>query len=191
MFYFLAIGLITLIIVVARRLEESPIGRAWTAIREDEVAARAMGVSLVRMKLLAFATGASFGGAVGVLYAAKQTFIDPTSFGLLQSIGILVMVIVGGMGNIKGVLLGALIITLVDQHILNNLSALIRAVVPTLPSSLDPTKYQPFIFGLLLVLMMIFRPAGLLPAARRRLELQAEREEAEEVEEEPSTRKVK
>ena len=191
MFYFLAIGLITLIIVVARRLEESPIGRAWTAIREDEVAARAMGVSLVRMKLLAFATGASFGGAVGVLYAAKQTFVDPTSFGLLQSIGILVMVIVGGMGNIKGVLLGALIITLVDQHILNNLSALIRAVVPTLPSSLDPTKYQPFIFGMLLVLMMIFRPAGLLPAARRRLELQAEREEAEEVEEEPSTRKVK
>lgn len=185
LFYFLAIGVIAIIIVVARRLEDSPIGRAWTAIREDEVAARAMGVSLVRMKLMAFATGASFGGAIGVLYAAKQTFIDPSSFGLLQSIGILVMVIVGGMGNIKGVLLGAMIITLVNQHVLNNLSQFINRVIPNLPSELDPTKYQPLIFGSLLVAMMLFRPAGLLPAARRRLEMEAEAEDEEPSDLEP------
>ncbi|PJF23764.1 MAG: branched-chain amino acid ABC transporter permease, partial [Phototrophicales bacterium] len=114
MFYFLAVGILFLVILIARRLEDSPIGRAWTAIREDETAAIAMGVPLVRMKLMAFASGASFAGAIGVLFAAKQSFIDPQSFVLLESITILAMVIVGGIGGIRGVLLGAVVVTLLD-----------------------------------------------------------------------------
>jgi branched-chain amino acid transport system permease protein len=183
------------IIAISRRLEESPIGRAWTAIREDEVAAIAMGVPLVRMKLMAFATGASFGGAIGVLYAAKQTFIDPSSFQLVQSISILAMVIIGGMGSIRGVLLGGAIVTMIDIHILSNVSLQLNSlrqadyVIPIInyhvrdwPNQLEPAKYQPFIFGLLLVLMMLFRPEGLLPSARRRLELHKEAEENVEAE---------
>jgi branched-chain amino acid transport system permease protein len=185
MFYLLAVGVLAVIILLARRLEDSAIGRAWTAIREDEVAAIAMGVPLVKLKLLAFATGASFAGAIGVLYAAKQSFIDPSSFQLVQSIQILAMIIVGGIGGIRGVLLGAMIVTLLDIHILSNLSLQLNAlrnvdfVVPILnfhvrdwPVQLEPAKYQPLVFGLILVLMMIFRPAGLLPERRRKLELQ-------------------
>ncbi len=185
MFYFIGLIVLGVIVILARRLENSAIGRAWTAIREDEVAAIAMGVPLVRMKLLAFATGASFAGAIGVLYAAKQTFIDPSSFVLLQSIQILAMVIVGGIGGIRGVILGAMIVTLLDLHVLSNFSQQIQAlrnidfVVPIInfhirdwPVQLEPAKYQPLVFGLILVLMMIFRPAGLMPEKRRRLELQ-------------------
>ncbi|MFN8531471.1 MAG: branched-chain amino acid ABC transporter permease [Anaerolineae bacterium] len=184
-FYFLSMAALLVIVLLARRLENSPIGRAWTAIREDEEAAIAMGVPLVRMKLLAFAMGASFAGAIGVLYASKQTFIDPSSFVLLQSIQILAMVIVGGIGGIRGVILGAIIVTLLDLHILSNLSQQLSAlrnvhfVVPIInfdianwPQELEPAKYQPFVFGLILVLMMLFRPAGLTPERRRRLELQ-------------------
>lgn len=184
LFYFIAILLLGLIILVSRRLDDSPIGRAWTAIREDEVAAIAMGIPLVRMKLLAFASGAAFGGAIGVLYAAKQTFIDPNSFVLLQSISILAMVIVGGLGGIRGVLLGACIITLLDLHILTNLSLQLNAlrtadvVIPVInfsfrswPDQLEPAKYQPLVFGLILVVMMITRPEGLMPERRRRLEM--------------------
>ncbi|HLU09109.1 MAG TPA: branched-chain amino acid ABC transporter permease [Oceanobacillus sp.] len=192
LFYFIAIAILVIVIIVSRRLLDSPIGRAWAAIREDEVAAIAMGVPLVKMKLLAFAMGASFAGAIGVLYAAKQTFIDPQSFVLLQSITILAMVIVGGMGSIKGVVLGAVIVTLLDLHILTNLSLQLNAlknqnfIVPiinfpirSIPQQLEPAKYQPFVFGLILVLMMIFRPAGLVPSARRKMELQ-EREDVPE-----------
>ncbi|MCU0512946.1 MAG: branched-chain amino acid ABC transporter permease [Anaerolineae bacterium] len=249
LFYFLAIGIVGLIILLAQRLDNSPIGRAWTAIREDEVAAIAMGVPLVRMKLLAFATGAACAGAVGVLYAAKQTFVSPESFSLLQSINILAMVIVGGMGGIKGALLGASIVTLLNLHVLTNFALQINAlrnidyVIPagslfltlalvtalvlyiiwrstrsiydagqqlrsrltgsviTLvlagllatrivdfhiadwPSQLTPDKYQRFVFGILLVLMMLFRPEGLLPSARRKLELHREEtvHEAEDI----------
>ncbi len=190
LFYLLAIVMLAVIILLARRLENSAIGRAWTAIREDEIAAIAMGVPLVRMKLLAFATGASFAGAIGVLYAAKQTFIDPSSFVLLQSIQILAMVIVGGIGGIRGVVLGAMIITLLDLHILSNLSQQLNAlrnvdfVVPLInfhvrdwPVQLEPAKYQPLVFGLILVLMMLFRPAGLLPERRRSLELRRSKDD--------------
>lgn len=184
LFYFIAILIVAIIIVVARRLDNSAIGRAWTAIREDEVAAIAMGVPLVRMKLLAFASGASFAGAIGVLYAAKQQFVSPESFSLIQSISILAMVIVGGLGGIKGVLLGAAVVTLLNLQVLTNFALQLNAlrnidyVVPIVnfhisdwPTQLTPDKYQRFIFGLLLIFMMIFRPAGILPEPRRKLEL--------------------
>jgi branched-chain amino acid transport system permease protein len=179
LFYFIAIAMLGLILLVASRLRNSVIGRAWNAIREDEVAAIAMGVPLVRMKLLAFATGASFAGAIGVLYGAKQTFVSPDSFSLLNSISILAMVIVGGLGSIRGVLLGAVIVTLLQLQVLKNLSLQLNAlrninwVVPLIeypirnwPTQLEPAKYERLVFGLLLVLMMLFRPKGLLPESR-------------------------
>ena len=188
LFYFIAIIILGIIIVAARRLDNSAIGRAWTAIREDEVAAIAMGVPLVRMKLLAFATGASFAGAIGVLYAAKQTFVSPESFSLIQSISILAMVIVGGMGGIRGVLLGAVIVTLLNLQVLKNMSLQLNAlrnidyIVPLInfhikdwPTQLEPAKYERLVFGLLLILMMLFRPAGLLPEPRRKMELDEKR----------------
>jgi branched-chain amino acid transport system permease protein len=184
-FYFLVLLIGALVVIIAGRLDNSPIGRAWTAIREDEIAARAMGVPLVRMKLLAFAMGASFAGAMGVIYAAKQTFVSPESFSFNQSIFILVIVIVGGMGSIRGVILGAVTVTLLNLQILPNLSLLlnslkssndvapwIRDIVKAWPPQLEPAKYQRFVFGILLVIMMIFRPAGILPASRRRMEIE-------------------
>ncbi|MEP7284732.1 MAG: branched-chain amino acid ABC transporter permease [Chloroflexota bacterium] len=183
-FYFLVLFIGLIAALIAARLDNSPIGRAWTAIREDEIAARAMGVPLVRMKLLAFATGASFAGAMGVIYAAKQTFVSPESFSFNQSIFILVIVIVGGMGSIRGVVLGAVAVTLLNLQILPNLSLLLNSFknsnevsasvqnfFKSIPSQLEPAKYQRFVFGILLVLMMIYRPAGILPASRRKLEI--------------------
>jgi branched-chain amino acid transport system permease protein len=194
LFYFIAIVMIAIIIIIARRLEDSPIGRAWTAIREDEVAAIAMGVPLVQMKLLAFAAGAAFAGAIGVLYGAKQTFVSPESFSLIQSISILAMVIVGGMGGIRGVVLGAMVVTLLNLQVLKNISLQINAlrqidyVVPIInyhvadwPSQLEPAKYERLVFGLLLIIMMIFRPEGLLPEPRRKMEFQAAKDTTTEV----------
>ena len=191
MFYFVGVVIVAIIIVVARRLDNSPIGRAWTAIREDEVAAIAMGVPLVKMKLLAFATGASFAGAIGVLYAAKQTFVSPESFSLIQSISILAMVIVGGLGGIRGVILGAMVVTLLNLQVLKNFSLQLNALrqidavvlgfhIRDWPTQLEPAKYERLVFGLLLVVMMIFRPAGILPEPRRRIEMRKETVAAED-----------
>lgn len=184
-FYVLALLIVFLAIVASRRLRDSRIGRAWTAIREDETAAIAMGVPLVRMKLLAFATGASFAGAMGVLFAAKQQFINPPTFDLLRSISILSMVILGGMGSIPGAILGATVITLLNLRILPDMAAQLadwrRAGLP-IPSQIDPVAYQRLLFGLVLILMTIFRPEGFLPETRRKLELHAK--DAEEAGEE-------
>jgi branched-chain amino acid transport system permease protein len=184
-FYFLVLVIGIIAVLIATRLDNSPIGRAWTAIREDETAAVAMGVPRVRMKLLAFAMGASFAGAMGVVFAAKQTFVSPESFSFIQSIFILVIVIVGGMGSIKGVILGAVVVTLLNLQVLKNFSLLINNlrnidwVVPLInfhirdwPAQLEPARYERLVFGALLVVMMIFRPAGILPAGRRKLEIQ-------------------
>ena len=109
-------------ILVNRRLEDSHIGRAWEAIREDELAAQAMGVPLVRAKLLAFACGASFAGVMGVVFSAKQVFINPESFTFLESIGVLAMVILGGMGSIPGAVLGATVVTVLNLQVLKGFS---------------------------------------------------------------------
>lgn len=186
-FYLFALAIILVIIVVARRLDDSKIGRAWTAIREDETAAIAMGIPLVRMKLAAFAAGASFAGAMGALFAASRTFVSPESFSFMQSIGVLTMVILGGIGSIPGVILGAAVVVLLNLQVLQGLSLYLSqlrqsdAVIPVinfawknLSTQLDPAKYQRLLFGIILILMMIFRPAGLIPAARRKRELTAE-----------------
>jgi branched-chain amino acid transport system permease protein len=189
LFYLLALAVLLFIVITTRRLDDSRIGRAWTAIREDETAAIAMGIPLVRLKLLAFAAGASFAGGMGVLFAANRTFVSPESFSFLQSIGVLSMVILGGIGSIPGVILGAAVVVLLNLQILQSLSLYLShlrqgdSVIPIinfawrdLSSQLDPARYQRLLFGIILVLMMIFRPAGLIPAARRQRELE-EREQ--------------
>ncbi|MGH7354370.1 MAG: ABC transporter permease subunit [Candidatus Rokuibacteriota bacterium] len=181
-FYFLVLLLVVVVILANRRLEDSHIGRAWEAIREDELAARAMGVPLVRMKLLAFACGASFAGVMGVVFAAKQIFINPESFTFLESIGVLAMVILGGMGSIPGAVLGATVVTVLNLQVLKGFSLWLNELknagvtvlgysLADLPTQFEPAKYERMIFGVILVLMMIFRPQGILPARRRAREL--------------------
>jgi len=176
--YFLVLLVVGVTILVNRRLEDSHIGRAWEAIREDQTAAQAMGIPLVRMKLMAFACGASFAGAVGVLFSAKQVFINPESFTFMESIGVLAMVILGGMGSIAGAVLGATVVTVLNLQVLKGLSLWLNELrnagvtifglsLANLPTQLEPAKYERMVFGLILVLMMIFRPQGILPARRR------------------------
>jgi len=172
-FYFLVLMIVFFIIVVTRRLENSHIGRAWKAIREDEIAAIAMGVPVVRMKLLGFAVGASFAAAVGVLFAAKQVFINPESFTLIESIMILCMVVLGGMGNIAGVVLGVVLLVALPEalrYIGPFEQALFGRVI------VDPADLRMLIFGLALILVMLFRPAGLLPSTIRKREFAGEEE---------------
>ncbi|RJX16831.1 MAG: branched-chain amino acid ABC transporter permease [Desulforudis sp.] len=174
-YYFIVLSIIILIIVVAKRLNASRIGRAWAAIREDELAARSMGINLLKMKLLAFASGASFAGVMGVVFAAKQTFIDPSSFSFMESIGILAMVILGGMGSVAGAVIGAVAVLVLQLQILKELSEylgqLSAAGVLSIPSQLDPAKYERMIFGLILIAMCIFRPQGIIPAKRQLVRL--------------------
>jgi branched-chain amino acid transport system permease protein len=181
--YFLVLLIVLVVIIVNRRLEDSHIGRAWEAIREDQVAAQAMGVPLVRAKLLAFACGASFAGVMGVVFAAKQVFINPESFTFLESIGVLAMVILGGMGSIPGAVLGATVVTVLNLQVLKGLSLWLNELknagvvilgypLADLPTQLEPAKYERMIFGIILVLMMIFRPQGILPAKRRQREIE-------------------
>jgi branched-chain amino acid transport system permease protein len=187
MFYLIAVLVVIVVIVVTFRLEDSKIGRAWAAIREDELAATAMGIPANKLKLGAFAVGASFAGAMGVLFAASRTFVSPESFNFLQSVGVLTMVILGGIGSIPGVIIGASVVIILNLQVLQSFSLFLAqlrqsdAVIPLinfhwsdLSNQLDPSKYQRLVFGIILILMMIYRPAGILPAARRKRELKAD-----------------
>jgi len=187
MFYLIAAIFVVLVIIVTHRFEDSKIGRAWAAIREDELAATAMGIPANRLKLEAFAVGASFAGAMGVLIAASRTFISPDSFSFLQSVSILTMVILGGIGSIPGVMIGAAVVILLNQQVLQSFSLFLAqlrqsdAVIPilnlhwkNLSNQLDPSKYQRLVFGIILIVMMIYRPMGILPATRRRRELKGD-----------------
>jgi branched-chain amino acid transport system permease protein len=176
-FYFIVLFVIAFIVLANIRFEHSRLGRAWIAVREDELAAQSMGISLLNAKLAAFATGASFAGVVGVIFAAKQTFIDPTSFTLMESIGILVMVILGGSGSIPGVVLGAAFVTVLQVQLLkefsNFLHSLQQSGVINLPNQLDPSKFQRLIFGIMLILVALYRPNGLIPAKRKKNDIDA------------------
>jgi branched-chain amino acid transport system permease protein len=180
-FYILALAAVVVIIITVINLDNSRIGRAWAAIREDELAAAAMGIPVVKYKLMAFAVGASFAGVMGVLFAASRTFVSPESFNFLQSIGVLSMVILGGLGSIPGVILGAAVVVILNLQVLQGLSLWIGSlrqsgmVIPVInfPLSnisplLDPAQYQRMLFGLILIFMMIYRQNGLIPATRRK-----------------------
>jgi len=167
-YYYLLLLLLLLVIAVNLRLQNSRIGRAWEAIREDEMAARAIGINTTRIKLLAFAMGASFGGVAGGMFSAIQGFISPESFVLTESVMILSMVVLGGMGNIWGVVAGAVLLSFVPE--------MLRYTVIPLQMSLfnriviEPEVIRLLLFGLALVLMMRFRPAGLWPLRARQRE---------------------
>jgi branched-chain amino acid transport system permease protein len=166
-YYYLFLLLALAIIFISLRLQDSRIGRAWVAIREDEVAAEAMGINTRNLKLLAFAMGASFAGVSGGLFAGFQGFISPESFNLFESIIVLCMIVLGGMGNIPGVILGAILLTVFPEALryLGDLQTLLFGRL-----WVDPNDLRMLVFGLALVLMMIYRPAGLLPSVRRRRE---------------------
>jgi branched-chain amino acid transport system permease protein len=164
------LGMILLLgaIVIARNLERSRMGRAWMAIREDEIAAEMMGVNLVRTKLLAFGLGASFAGVAGVMQASYQGVTTSDFFMFSTSILILIMIILGGIGNIWGVIVGALTIAFLDKTFLPYLGQRFQAIDPNLP---NPSQFNFLIFGILLVVMMRFRPEGFLPSRQRAAEL--------------------
>jgi branched-chain amino acid transport system permease protein len=169
-YYFVFLACAVAAIFISMRLENSRIGRAWVAIREDELAAAAMGINTRNVKLLAFAMGATFGGVAGGLFASFQGFISPESFTLLDSIMVLCMVVLGGMGNVAGVALGAVLLTALPEA-LRHAAPLQQSWFGTV--YIDPSDLRMLLFGLALVLMMLFRPAGLWPSSIRRRELSA------------------
>jgi branched-chain amino acid transport system permease protein len=169
-YYYILLLLTIAVIVVNVRLQNSRLGRAWEAIREDEVAARAMGINTRNVKLLAFAMGASFGGIAGGVFSATQEFVSPESFGLFESIIVLSMVVLGGMGNIPGVILGAVMLTLLPEFLRSTMEPLQNALFGRV--LLDAETVRLLVFGIALVAIMLYRPAGLWPSAVRKRELE-------------------
>jgi branched-chain amino acid transport system permease protein len=169
--YWLILGILLLVLFVNLRLRDSRLGRAWVALREDEVAAVSMGIPLVRTKLLAYAIGATFGGLSGAFLGAYHTDVTGDDFAFSFSIFVLSMIIVGGLGSIWGAVLGALLLSYVNYY-------LIPDVLNTLPRTFglnfDLSELSYGIFGFLLVLVMVLRPQGLFPERRRKLELTAQ-----------------
>ena len=169
-YYYLGVLLIAVLIFTSYRLKESRIGRAWMAIREDEVAAGAMGVNRTRLKLLAFAVGAAFAGATGTFYVAKLGTATPDMFQFPVSVMILVMVVLGGMGSVPGVVLGAVILQLLQSWFLQDLTQWVHALGRLLSSEplqhVELAQAIELIFGIILVGMMLYRRQGLIPAAR-------------------------
>jgi branched-chain amino acid transport system permease protein len=172
-YYYLLLLVLLAVIVLNLRLQDSRIGRAWEAIREDEVAARAMGINTRNMKLLAFAMGASFGGIAGGMFSAMQGFISPESFVLVESINVLAMVVLGGMGNIWGVILGAVLLSFVPEVLRYTVGPVQQQLFGR--TLIDPEVIRMLLFGFTLVIMMLFRPAGILPSATRKRELETAR----------------
>src|SRR5271166_2772492 len=170
-YYYVGVALVALLILTSQRLKDSRIGRAWMAIREDEVAAMAMGVDRVRYKLLAFAIGAAFAGATGTFYVAKLETATPEMFMFPVSVMILVMVVFGGIGSVWGVVVGALLLQILQSWFLEDLSgwlhSLGRLVGVDWLQHVEPASSIELIFGLILVLMMLYRRQGLIPATRR------------------------
>jgi branched-chain amino acid transport system permease protein len=166
--YFVALALVFIALFVNYRLRDSRLGRAWIALREDEVAAASMGVPLVKTKLFAYGTGAAFGGVAGAFLASYLNTVNADQFQFSFSIFVLAMVILGGLGSIEGVMLGAIVLSFINNN-------LIPDVFNDYPSKIgldfDLTELSFGIFGFLLVIMMVLRPEGLIPERRRKLEL--------------------
>lgn len=175
LYYYLFLLLALLIVFVTIRLEDSRIGRAWVAIREDEIAAKACGINTRNVKLLAYAMGASFGGVAGGLFAGFQEFVSPESFGLLESIMVLCMVVLGGMGHIPGVILGGLMLSILPEILRHGAAPWQRAIFGAV--LIDPESLRMLLFGLALILVMLYRPAGLWPSAIRKREFAATKDE--------------
>jgi branched-chain amino acid transport system permease protein len=167
--YWLALALIVLVLFVNFRLRDSRLGRAWIALREDEVAASSMGVPLVKTKLLAYGTGAAFGGISGAFLASYNNTVNADQFAFSFSIFILAMVILGGLGSIWGVVLGAVVLSFINFYFIPDV---FNDVPSAIGLDFDLTELSFGIFGFLLVIMMVLRPEGLLPERRRQMELE-------------------
>jgi branched-chain amino acid transport system permease protein len=167
-YYWFALGMVAFVLFVNFRLRDSRLGRAWIAIREDEVAAASMGVPLVKTKLMAYATGGSLGGMAGAFLGSYFTSINANQFQFGFSIFILAMIILGGLGSIWGVVLGAILISYINTYFIPDV---FNSVPSKIGLDFDLTQLSFGIFGFLIVLVMILRPEGLLPERRRKLEL--------------------
>ena len=165
LYYYLFLVLAAITIFVCYRLQYSRLGRAWMALREDDIAAKAMGINVRNVKLLAFALGATFGGVAGGMFAAFQGFISPESFSFMESIVILTMVVLGGMGHIPGVVLGALVLYFLPEFLRFTVEPMQKAVFGKL--LIDTAILRQLILGLCMVLIMLFRPKGLWPTPER------------------------
>jgi branched-chain amino acid transport system permease protein len=186
--YYLIVSVLLLSVLITARLRTSRVGRAWAAMREDEVAAASMGVNLVTTKLFAFALGASFSGFAGSIWASYLQVIAPEQFDFSVSIFVLCMIILGGLGNIGGVVAGGILLGFVDKVLFEWISGLIRGVGEAINNQdlrlMDVSRSRLLIFGISLVVMMLVRPEGLFPSARVRAELHAAEEDEGAVEQE-------
>jgi branched-chain amino acid transport system permease protein len=182
--YYTILVLVLVTVFVNIRLRDSRLGRAWMAVREDETAAASMGVNLVTTKLWAYALGAVFGGLAGAFYGAFIKSIFPSSFSFNISVLVLCMVILGGMGNIYGVILGAILLQGINFYLLPQTNEWVHAIGEALNSPLlanaDLPRYNFFLFGVLLVAMMLLRPEGIIPNRQRQEELREEDDEMAE-----------
>ena len=165
LYYYLFLILAALTIFVCYRLQYSRLGRAWMALREDDIAAKAMGINVRNVKLLAFSLGATFGGVAGGMFAAFQGFISPESFSFMESIVVLTMVVLGGMGHIPGVVLGAVVLYFLPEFLRFTVEPMQKAVFGKL--LIDTAILRQLILGLCMVLIMLFRPKGLWPTPER------------------------
>ena len=167
-YYYVLLVLIALGILAARNLQYSRLGRTWMAIREDELAARHMGINTTAAKLAAFALGASFSGVAGVAYAAKLDLVSPDQFQFNVSVLVLSMLVLGGMGNIAGVIVGSFVLSFVNSFLLPQSTNIAHNL--GFPN-VDFTNYRFMLYGVILVVMMLFRPEGLIPSRQRKAEL--------------------
>lgn len=160
LYYYLFLALVIVTIVICYRLQDSRIGRAWMAIREDEIAAKAMGINTRNMKLLAFGMGASFGGVSGAMFGAFQGFVSPESFSLMESVMIVAMVVLGGIGHIPGVILGAVLLSALPE-VLRYVAGPLQAMTD---GRLDSAILRQLLIALAMIVVMLMRPRGLWPA---------------------------
>jgi branched-chain amino acid transport system permease protein len=160
LYYYLFLALVLVSILVCHRLELSRVGRAWMAIREDEIAAKAMGINTRNLKLLAFGMGATFGGVAGAMFAAFQGFVSPESFSLMESVMIVAMVVLGGIGHLPGVILGALLLAALPE-VLRHVAGPLQAMTG---GRLDSAILRQLLIAVAMIAIMLMRPRGLWPA---------------------------
>ena len=170
-FYIVMLCIVAFAMILIYRLQDSRLGRSWMAIREDELAAASNGINTVTTKLLAFSLGASTAGLAGVFSASKLTFAGPDQFNFAVSFTVLAMVVLGGMGNIWGVAIGAFVLYMIQNVLLKGLNQFFDIIHVPIISDIDFVHYQFLLYGLALVTMMLVRPEGLFPSKRRRREL--------------------
>jgi branched-chain amino acid transport system permease protein len=160
LYYYFFMALVIVSVVVCHRMENSRIGRAWMAVREDEIAAKAMGINTRNLKLLAFGMGATFGGVSGAMFAAFQGFVSPESFSLMESVMIVAMVVLGGIGHLPGVILGALLLAALPE-VLRHVAGPLQAMTG---GRIDAAILRQLLIALAMISIMLMRPRGLWPA---------------------------